>query len=98
MTKIAYNDCYGGFSLSAAAVALGSELSGDNTLWSNAGRDIPRTNPFLIQVIEQLGSDANGSHAQLAIAELAPGTKYRIDENDGIEAVMAIDDYDWFTA
>src|ERR1700735_3599789 len=42
-----------------------------------------RTDPVLVQVVEELGEEANGRNATLAICELEPGTKYRIDEYDG---------------
>jgi hypothetical protein len=61
-------------------------------------RDIERTDPALVQVVEELGEAANGAHAKLRIAELSPGTLYRIDEHDGFEFVMTNDDYDWSVA
>jgi len=63
-----------------------------------SSRDIERTDPLLVQVIEELGAAANGDFARLAIRELAPGTQYRIDEYDGMESVMTIDDYEWSIA
>src|SRR5688572_2699636 len=61
-------------------------------------RAIPRSDPVLVQIVEELGGKASGSYANLQIAELEPGTKYRIDEYDGNESVMTIDDYEWSTA
>jgi hypothetical protein len=61
-------------------------------------RDISRTDLFLVQVVEELGDKANDSFSELAIREIEPGTKYRIDDYDGNEAVMTIDDYYWETA
>lgn len=105
MVKIAYNTCYGGFSLSRRAVLRGREISGDRN-WAGANikgdindvgdvcdydygyvYDLKRTDPILIQVIEELGEDANGSHAKLAITEVPQGTPYSIDEYDGRERV-----------
>jgi hypothetical protein len=60
--------------------------------------DIERDDPLLAQVVEELGDAANGDFSRLAIAELEPGTKYRIDEYDGMESVMTIDDYEWSIA
>ena len=57
--------------------------------------DKDRTDPVLIQVIEELGEEANGYASKLRIAELEPGTLYRIDEYDGYESVCTKDDYDW---
>lgn len=61
-------------------------------------QDIPRTDPFLVQVVEQLGEAANGMHARLRIADVPAGTKYIIKEYDGNESVKTIDDFAWLTA
>jgi hypothetical protein len=147
MTKIAYNACFGGFSISHEAVMRYAELRGvavyplkddrfsfttywtvapdnperqraeriqnnwadspqEERVWSNKFCDDNqldirghiRTDPILIQVIEELGDAANGMCAALAIAEIPEGTKYRIDEYDGRESVMTPDDYVWQTA
>lgn len=140
MTKIAYNGCFGGFSLSYDAVKAYAKRKGfevycgrnpdikkglDNKYvectreeanggygfyswfktpdfdWDNAfyDRDIPRNDPDLIAVIEELGSrQASGRCAQLEIADVEAGKKYRIDEYDGNEQVMTQDDYEWATA
>ena len=75
-----------------------SDLEKDDFFFS--GRDIldNRTDPVLIQVIEELGEEANGSSADLQIAELPAGTQYHIHEYDGSETVMTPDDYEWETA
>ena len=101
MTKIVYNACYGGFSLSDAAIIRYAELTGlpltdkNKYIWR---RDIRRDDPILVQVVEELGDQADGLCASLAIAELPAGTKYRIDEYDGYESVMTPDDYKWYIA
>lgn len=56
---------------------------------------IKRSNPILVQVVEELGEKANGSCADLAIVDVRP--PYRIDEYDGRETVMTPSDYDWQT-
>ena len=60
--------------------------------------DMSRTDPALVQVVEELGERANDSFAQLFVAEVPAGTRYRIDEYDGLESVMTIDDYEWSVA
>lgn len=142
MTKIVYNGCYGGFSLSKAAVVwlanhghagaqkevreneaavAGDRSHCDGTInpdfwhqrkvenWTkgDTGRtlsyswhpwkddDLPRSHPLLVQCVEELGEKANGACAQLEVAEVLAGTKYRIDEYDGNERVMTVDDYEW---
>lgn len=91
--KIAYNNCFGGFSLSEEAIELYKKLSGNESYDDYRPND--RKDPILIQVIETLGSKANGSCAELAIATINKGDKYRIDEYDGNESVMTVDDYHW---
>jgi len=61
-------------------------------------RSISRTDPALVQVVEELGDAANDIYAKLLIKELPAGTLYRIDEYDGNETVMTQDDYDWSVA
>ena len=60
--------------------------------------DLSRTDPALVQVVEELGERANDSFAQLFITEVPAGTRYRIDEYDGLESVMTVDDYEWSVA
>lgn len=131
MTKIVYNGCYGGFSLSKAAINRYAEIKGitiydgkylcpveefnaihaeasakpfspDRYAKSNAlyfsDREIDRTDPALVQVVEELGTFADGAFAALLIANIEDGTRYRIDEYDGYETVMTVESYDWKVA
>ena len=59
--------------------------------------DIPRHDPVLVQVVEELGSAANGSSASLAIDDSNTGLAYRIREHDGYETVEWIGD-EWTVA
>lgn len=116
MTKVVYNACYGGFSLSPLAIARYAEIKGfsiyskaskygimshytdpefENHFWD---REIQRSDPALVQVVEELGTEADGECANLRIADVPEGTLYRIDEYDGFESVMTNDSYDWQTA
>ena len=99
MTKIVYNACYGGFGLSTQAIARYCQLKNimDVPKYFD-GCDISRTDPALIQVIEELGDDANASCAELRFHELASGTLYRIEEYDGNETVVTQDHYGWSVA
>lgn len=56
----------------------------------DCGRSIDRTDPKLIQVIEELGDAANGKHAKLAIVEIPDGVEYDIDEYDGQESIHEV--------
>lgn len=68
----------------------------DDDAWNV--RDIPRTDPVLVAIVEEWGERANGPHADLQIRELPKGTLYRIDEYDGWERVETRDDIDWSIA
>lgn len=46
-----------------------------------------RTNNYLIRVIEELGKEANGPHAELEIVEIPDDIEWEIDEYDGIESI-----------
>lgn len=46
-----------------------------------------RSNPLLIQVIEELGDNANSRFSELKIVEIPDGTEYEIEEYDGNEWV-----------
>ena len=139
MTKIVYNGCHGGFSVSDAGIMRYAEIKGialyarksqfgttdyylcppeeydrinaeeqampvspgrfarSNALYFT-DRNFERNDPVLVQVIEELGDKASGIFAELRIAEVRAGTRYRIDEYNGSESVMTIDDYDWSVA
>lgn len=102
MTKVVYNACYGGFSLSPAAVRRGKALSAEES-WQSLDENYgffngPRHDSTLVKVVEELGDAANGVCAKLRIDEIPSGTPYRIDEYDGIESVMTSDAYDWTIA
>jgi hypothetical protein len=96
VTKIVYNRCYGGFGLSKAAWERYVELGGQAE--SSFDLDRNRTDPILVQVVEELGEDANGMCADLVIDDLPAGTKYRIEEYDGLEHIETEDSIKWSVA
>jgi hypothetical protein len=49
--------------------------------------DIKRDDPALVQVVEEMGSDAHGEYARLRIADVPDGVKWYIDDYDGIETI-----------
>ena len=62
-------------------------------------RDIDRTDPILISIVETIGPKAaSGRFASLYIEEIPNGTLYKIDEYDGLESLITQDDDDWETA
>lgn len=89
--KVVYNGCFGGFSLKGKALDRYCELKGiprpEYYLY-----DIERSDPALVQVVEELHP------GHLAIRDIPPGSLYRIDEYDGNESVMLIQEYVWIKA
>lgn len=86
MVKIVYNNDFGGFGLNDQEMARYKELSGNKDA---IDYKILRTDPYLVQVVEEM------KPVDLRIRELPEGILYRIDEYDGAESVMTLDDYDW---
>lgn len=92
MNKIVYNGCYGGFNLSEEAKERYVELTGCAADFY--ARDLNRHDPYLVQVVEELGDAASGFCGALRIEEIE-GSLYRIDEYDGYESVETPDAIDW---
>jgi hypothetical protein len=100
--KVAYNNCFGGFTISEEALRNIAELKGvslkgmkyDYSMFYNRETnesfgDLERTDKELIQTIEDIGSKrASGMCSCLAIAEIPDGAEYEIDEYDGNESVL----------
>jgi len=95
--KIVINTCYGGFGLSDSAMKRLIELGytgltevedaeakryGVNYYGVNA---IERTDPLLVQVVEELGEKADTRFSSLKVIEIPDDVKYRIEEYDGVE-------------
>lgn len=49
--------------------------------------DLERTAPILVQVVEELGADANGWAASLHVADIPDGISWYISDYDGIETI-----------
>ena len=49
-----------------------------------------RTDPTMIQVVEELGDKANGRCAELKIVEIPDGMNYTIEDYDGLEHVAEV--------
>ena len=83
MQKIVINRCYGGFSISAACAKRMTELGHDVA----EGYQGSRSNPALVQAVEELGEDADGSLSNLIVVEIPDGVDWQIEEYDGFEWV-----------
>lgn len=107
INKVVYNACFGGFSLSYKAVERLAELGYFKAIEEikNGRRDdflsdhytfydLPRHDRRLVQVVEELGNEANGICARLKVLEIT-SHMYRIDEYDGNESVQTPDTIDW---
>lgn len=56
--------------------------------------NIKRTDPALIQVVEELGKEANGDYAELTVVDII-SNKYRICEYDGTEWIETPNSIKW---
>lgn len=101
--KIVLNECYGGFGISDQAVELWAkkkglvlEIVGENLICTQYKLDgkhfhyqseISREDPIFVQVVEELGEEANGFASDLTIVEIPDGCEYSIHEYDGSESI-----------
>jgi len=83
---VVINNCYGGFGLSETAETRYKEMAGiTDKDWY--GRDVARDDPYLIKIVREMGTNANGGHADLRIVEVPAGIEWEIAEYDGNEWV-----------
>jgi hypothetical protein len=61
-------------------------------------REIERTDPILIDIVEEFGALANGPHARLEVIDIPAGQQYRICEYDGKEWLEFPSDIHWLEA
>lgn len=71
------------------------DVTGDDNWYE---RDIDRTDPTLIAIVEEWGSRADGQCASLKIETVPKGTHYIIDEYDGYEAIQTRGGIGWNVA
>ena len=58
--------------------------------------DISRNDKHLVQVVEELGIEANSKYSELEVVEIENGRWYKIDEYDGYESIEYRDiDDEW---
>ena len=48
---------------------------------------IERDNPFLVRVVEELGTKASSKYADLGVIEIPDGVEYEIDDYDVMETI-----------
>ncbi|MCJ7636436.1 MAG: hypothetical protein MUO21_03015 [Nitrososphaeraceae archaeon] len=61
------------------------KLPNDERLWYDG--NLERTDPILIQVINEMGEKADDRFAKLEIVEIPDGVEWQIDEYDGYESI-----------
>jgi hypothetical protein len=110
MNKVVYNVCFGGFSISKAAMEWLAENGREeiktiakNELQKNPNnnfgyhcREIQRHDPDLVRCVETLRHAAAGRYANLQVRELK-GNRYRIDDYDGNEEVYEPEEEKYIT-
>lgn len=92
--KIVINTCFGGFSISDAAVAEYFRLTGKEI--TNYGHNfneeddfwtVERNDPALVEIVEQMGERADGDAARLKVVEIPEGIDWYISDYDGVEHI-----------
>ena len=87
--KVVINKCYGGFGLSRIAEELYKERKGiTDPNWYYY--DIPRDDPILVEMVETMGGQVNGSCSDLRIVEIPDDVNWQVDEYDGHEWVAEV--------
>lgn len=84
--QIVINSDYGGFGLSDEAEERYKAMAGitDENWWCV---DIERDDPYLIQIVREMGEKANGRFSKLKIVEIPGDVDWEIAEYDGNEWV-----------
>ncbi len=83
MTKIVINRQHGGFGLTVEAMALYEKYVGhdiDLFDW-----EIPRDDPNLVRVVEELKERAANRYSYLKVVEIPDDVAWEICEYDGVE-------------
>lgn len=80
--KIVINRCYGGFGLSKEAFNKYKSLVDEAPDYDG---NIKRDCPVLIELVEQMGTNANDRFSELKVVEIPDGTDWIIEEYDGLE-------------
>jgi len=82
--KVVINTCFGGFGLSLVALSRYNDLANTNVDYYY---DIERNDPCLVQVVEELGEQANGEYSDLRIVDIPDDISWYIQEYDGLESI-----------
>lgn len=93
MTKIVINKCFGGFALSEARLVRYAILKGvtahpDDEDFPIQQWWIPRDDPDLISVVQQIPEDEGICGTDLHVIEIPDGVEWQIEEYDGMEHIV----------
>lgn len=83
--KIVVAASHGGFGLSEKGLLRLGEL--DERWRVDDPFDIPRDNPALVQVVEEMGKEASDPHAELKVVEIPEGVEWELGYYEGREWV-----------
>lgn len=50
--------------------------------------EVPRNDPHLVQVVEEMGAKANSDFSKLVVVEIPDGIEWEVDEYDGYEKIV----------
>jgi hypothetical protein len=81
---VVINSDYGGFGLSDEAEERYKTMAGitDENWWY---ADVERDDPYLVQIVREMGAEANGRFSKLKIVEIPGDVDWEIGEYDGNE-------------
>jgi len=82
--KVVINRKYGGFGLSQRALDRYNELTDRNVKYH---WDIPRNDPMLVQMVEELGEEANNRYSDLKVVNIDDDIAWYIHDYDGMEEI-----------
>lgn len=98
--KIVINECFGGFGISRKCAEFmaskghkqaEAELKQEDFCGFGYAEGFDdgysRTDPILVEAVETLGKEANGSYAKLKVVEIPDDIEYYINDYDGVETV-----------
>ena len=83
--KIVINTRHGGFSLTDQAIEKYKSMK--NIEGKVYDFEIPREDPVLVEIVEEMGSESGGCFSDLKVVEIPDGVEWQIDEYDGLEWV-----------
>ena len=97
--KVVINKCFGGYGLSAEAIRVyckakgidpGKQIKGQEYFSNFYDGEIPRNDPDLVRIVEQLKERSWGMCAKLKVVEIPDGVKWEIRDYDGMESIHEV--------